>query len=163
MDSTAVAVALIAVLGTLLSPVAAKWMELRKSQFEDAKEERGLIRAWLRKHNEDRYNRVKNWVIDVMKAIDPSPIKAWEPDIIAPKSLQQSEDLRQHLNRSAAEVKVFASCDEQLAQDLQTFIDILNNVGDSEDSTYIKTAHSVAAKIIDRVYVLMLQVPKENG
>ena len=165
MDPT-VTVALIGVLGTLLAPILAKVIELVKISAEESKEERGLQRAWLRDDNVERYDTVKKWVIEVMKVIDPAPI-AWRPDGglmtdrgFTPDELNRQNEMLEKLNARAAEVKVFASCDEQLAQHLQAFIDTLNSLGESRDPDKIKGAHSAAARVINRAYELVLQVPK---
>jgi len=136
-------------------------MELLRLRFEQSKEERGLQRAWLREHNKERYDKVKNWVIEVMKVVDPSPI-AWEIGESA-QSVEGTPSSRpealEKLNAQAAEVKVFASSDRQLAQELETFIEIVQRLAESPAPEQIREAHSAAAAVVNTVYELMIQVP----
>lgn len=141
-------------------------MELLRLRFQQSKEERGLQIAWLRQHNEERYGRVKDWVIDVMKVVDPRPIAA-----LSPSTEYQSEEdkprswseMLDALNAGATEVKVFANSDGQLAQELEAFIDIVEGLPKSEGPEQIreqiKGAHSAGAAVVNRVYQLMVQLP----
>lgn len=169
MDPT-VTGAMIGVAGTLLGFIVNQILELFKLRIEESKEVRRQQRTWLRDHNVDRYDRVKNWVIDAMKVVDPAPI-VWRPDsdrmtqaefmqLLPQDKYHHLNEVWEGINNSAAEVKVFASCDEQLAQCLQAFIYTLDGLGESREPDKIKEAHSAAAKVINRVYELMLQVPK---
>jgi hypothetical protein len=165
MDPT-VTVALIGIGGTLLAPVLVHIVELLKLRIEESKEMRRLQLDWLREQNTDRYNRVKDWVIQVMAVLDPAPI-TWRPDAhlltireFTMGELTEQTERLQKLNDQAAEVGLFASGDEQLAQHLQDFINTMNSLGEGREPDKIEEARSAAAKVVNRAYKLMLQVPK---
>jgi len=173
MDPT-VKGALIAALSTLSGIILTQVVELVKLRIEESKEERRLRRTWLRKQNVDRYERVKNWVIQVMAVLDPAPV-TWRPDkylvtepdklVVAPGKFTLGELSAQtkrleELNSQATEVRLFAAGDEQLAKYLQDFINTVNSLGEGRDPDKIEEALSAAAKVTNRAYELMLQVPK---
>lgn len=138
-------------------------MELLGLRLQQSREERGLQIAWLRQHNEERYGRVKDWVIDVMKMVDPSPVAWRTAEVVASTEGTQPSRLEafQKVGAQAAEVKLLASSDERLAQKLGAFIDAVGLLAHGPDAEQVQEAHSAGAAVVNKVYGLMIQLPTD--
>lgn len=178
---TALIVAIIGVIGTLLASLIPQIIELLRlrlqTQVEDLKETKKIQRNWFREHNIERYAKVKEWIIDATKAVELSPLN--QKEVRYSKNLLNELELTvKNINLRKVEVSILASGDEQLLSYLNSFISEFDHAvnlrpeqtyqGESEnwystESRYKKHKEkifSLSADIVNRIYELMLQSPK---
>jgi len=180
MDTTVI-VAIIGVAGTMLASFFVQIIELLKLRsqirIDDIKETKKIQREWFREHNIERYAKVKNWVIDIVKAIELSPLNKREEEYPA-NSFEEVESLLLNLTLHKSEITILASGDEQLAKHLNSFIVEYEKIVNlrpekAHDGRWLnwhdtdlvfrrgkEKVYSLSADIVNRIYELMLQSPK---
>jgi|GEM_PF-2854953 len=151
-----VLIALIGVLGTLFAAITSQAIELRKTRLhfdlEDLKERKRLQRTWFREQNLEKYNKLKDWIIDAIRIAEKKQQGYYYDDGPVYKLSNEDAETETKLLALRAEVKAIASTDEQLLKCLYEFFTAYDHVRTRE--TY---QHGTI--VINKIFELIAQLP----
>lgn len=155
--SETVLIALIGVLGTLFAAIISQAIEMRKTRLqfdlEDIKERKRLQRIWFRESNLEKYNKLKDWIIDAIRIVEKKNQGYMNDEGMAVYRLSKEDaEIETKLLALRAEVEAIATSNEQLNQHFRAFVISYDEVNSRE--TYRN-----GTKVINKIFELIAQIP----